>query len=307
MNLRQLEIFRAVMAAGTTSAAAYDLGVSQPAVSKTIRHTESSLGIILFERMNGRLVPTEEAQNLYREIAPLFQSLKSVQDRIYDIRDAKAGRVRLVAIPSMANSVIPHAIKAFQTARPGVQISLDIRRMEDIIEHIETNIAEVGVAVTFSERPSVIARPVHIGKMVCVIPQDHPLAELDVIRPVDLKMYPFIAMTRGTPMGKLIEKAFVMAGETLKWTVETRFCNTACALVESGAGVALVDEYVINAGSYHGLVVRPFIPNIPITAYVLYSKDRPLSNVAKLFIRSLEEKFLEYASVSKSVGQVTES
>ncbi len=286
------------MAAGTTSAAAYDLGVSQPAVSKTIRHTESNLGISLFERINGRLVPTEEAQRLYREIEPLFLSLKSVQDRIYDIRDAKVGRVRIVATPSMANSVVPQAIESFIKSRPGVQVSLDIRRWEDIIEQLETNIAEIGVAITFSERPSVAAHPVHIGKMVCIVPQKHPLAGIDVVRPVDLKKHSFIMMTRGTPFGNLIENAFKMAGEELKWSVETRYSNTACALVESGTGVALVDEYVINAGSYQGLAIKPFIPNIPITAYVLFSKDRPLSNVAKLFIRSLEASFLEYTSGS---------
>jgi DNA-binding transcriptional LysR family regulator len=90
MNVRQLEIFRAVVAFGGVANAATNLGISQPAISRMIKHTEEKLGFQLFKRMGRRLYPTDEAQWLYEEIDPLFASISSVQDRIDDIRASRA-------------------------------------------------------------------------------------------------------------------------------------------------------------------------------------------------------------------------
>ena len=64
MNLRQIEIFHAVFLHGTVSAAARSLNVSQPSVTKVLRHTERTIGLPLFERTKGRLIPTQDARNL---------------------------------------------------------------------------------------------------------------------------------------------------------------------------------------------------------------------------------------------------
>src|ERR1700738_1654762 len=72
MNLRQFEILRAVMRTRSTVAAAQNLGMSQPAVSNAIKHAESALGFLLFDRVNKRMIPTQEAQILLAEAEPLF-------------------------------------------------------------------------------------------------------------------------------------------------------------------------------------------------------------------------------------------
>jgi len=83
MNLRQLEVFNAIMRFGSVTGAARELGVSQPAVSKILRHAEDQLGMRLFERLNGRLQPTMEAKAIQAEMersstaSPLFASASS--------------------------------------------------------------------------------------------------------------------------------------------------------------------------------------------------------------------------------------
>jgi DNA-binding transcriptional LysR family regulator len=78
MRLRQIEVFHAVYANGSISAAARGLNVSQPAVSKVLRHTESQLGISLFNLVRGRLVPTDEAHALFREVDEVFSRISSL-------------------------------------------------------------------------------------------------------------------------------------------------------------------------------------------------------------------------------------
>ena len=287
MNVRQLEVFRAVVAFGGVANAAVSLGITQPAVSRMIKHAESNLGFQLFERVGRRLVPTDEAQRLYWEIDPLFASIKSVQDQIHDIRDAKAGSLRIVATPGMAHSIVPQALETFLAKRPNVRVSLDIRRWENVVQHTHSNIAHVGLALTPTDATGLRVRPVQMGKMVCVVPRDHPLSGLDIIRPHNLKDYPFVMMTRGSPLGKLIAEAFLKSGEKITWSIETPYSASACTLVRRGFGVALVDEFVDYQGSLHELTVKPFEPEIRITAYLFYSSLKPLSKLTKLFVNSI--------------------
>lgn len=81
MNLRHIEVFHAVYVNGSVSAAARMLNVSQPSVSKVLRHAESLIGFALFHRSAGRLVPTEDAHALFGDVA-------AIQDRVYALREA---------------------------------------------------------------------------------------------------------------------------------------------------------------------------------------------------------------------------
>lgn len=288
MNFRQLEVFRAVMLTGTTSAAAQELRVSQPAVSNMIRHIEELLGLELFERKAGRLIPTSDAITLRNEIEPLFLFFRSVDLKIQEIRSRRVGSMRITATPSCANSIIPGALSELFRQHAGVQVSIDTRRMEEIVEHLIHNVADLGVTLTPAEHPSLISTPIRQAEMVCIVPREHELAVREIIAPQDLSSIPFIAMERGTPLGKLIAGAFASAGAPLNWAIETRFCNTACSMVEAGAGCAIVDGFVLQGGTYRNLVVRPFRPRIELYAYATVSKHRPTSWLTKAFLSILE-------------------
>ncbi|RYD53896.1 MAG: LysR family transcriptional regulator, partial [Sphingomonadales bacterium] len=113
MNLRHIEIFHAVYVNGSVSGAARALNVSQPSVSKMLRHAESLLGFQLFQRASGRLVPTEDAHTLFSEVA-------EIQDRVYALREAgrnlrrgSGGMLRISALPSLALSALPTAVSQF--------------------------------------------------------------------------------------------------------------------------------------------------------------------------------------------------
>ena len=109
----------------------------------------------------------------------------------------------------------------------------------------------------------------------------------------DLRNVSVVRLERGSILGSLIDKKFADMGEQPKWTVETRYCQTACALVQAGAAAAIVDAYVTLGPTYPDIVIRPLKPNIPVRSYVIYASDRPLSKLAKLLISELRETQLE--------------
>ena len=79
MRSRHIEVFHAIYTHGSISTAARALNVSQPSLSKVLKHAEDQLGFALFRRVRGRLVPTEEAHVLYRNVADIQQHINSLR------------------------------------------------------------------------------------------------------------------------------------------------------------------------------------------------------------------------------------
>jgi DNA-binding transcriptional LysR family regulator len=260
VNLRQIEVFRAIMLTGGISDAARALNVSQPNVSRLIRHTEDRLGIKLFERIKGRLYPTAEALTLYEEVEKAYLGIRLVHDMAQDLALSRTGRLRLVCSPSLGLALVPNAITAFRAERPGLRIGLEILPQAALIERVLTHQADLGISMFPSDHPNLLVETLCRGRLVCVLPQGHALAAKPVVTPSDIAGHALISYDRDTPQGQLIEQAF--AGEQVPRdiAIEVRFGHTACSLVLAGAGVALVDEFSVTGGIFPGLVVRPFRP-----------------------------------------------
>lgn len=104
MNLRQIETFAAVMRCGTASRAAELLGVTQPAVSRSIVEFERSVGFPLFARIRNRLVATPEARMLYDDVVAAFQGIDTIRASAARIRDRGSGEIRVASLSALGNS-----------------------------------------------------------------------------------------------------------------------------------------------------------------------------------------------------------
>lgn len=290
MNLRQIEVFRAVMNTGSTSGAAQFLSISQPAVSRMLTHTEESLGFPLFERRRGKLFPTDEARQLHLDVEPLFLAVEAAEARIDDLRNGRTGRVRVVAIPTIANTILPQAMRILMATTPNVEISVDVRRWEQVAAQVESNTADVGFAMMSDDRPNLRRIPMHAGRLVCILPRDHMLATRPTIYPSDLINQPFVRLTPDSPLGRLTRDCLGDVNHLIRTVVETRYNNTACAFVNAEIGVGLVDEFVLSAGGYPELVSRPFIPEGKVTAYAIVSEHRPVSRLVRRVMRGVQKQ-----------------
>ncbi len=299
MNLRQIELFRAVVRCQTTVKAARELGLSQPAVSNAIKHLESQAGFPLFERVNNRLFPTAEARQLYQASDPISALHAAFEAKVQDLRDSRAGHVGIIATPPLGYGVVPAALRAFLLRRPKVRISFDVRRFESVVESVETGVAELGFVMGIEDDLGIEAETIFAGDMVAVMHHAHPLARLAAITPADLCAHQFIALEQGTRMGTILRRAFAQAGEPFRLSVEVRYCNTACVLARSGVGVAVVDPLSAVFGDHAELAIRPFRPASPVVASAIRSRKRPVSRLAEAL---LEEVRLAAAGTADRLG-----
>jgi len=295
MNLRQLEVLRAVIHCETTVGAGRELGLSQPAVSNAIKHMESQLGFPLFDRVNNRLFPTAEARVLYRDSEPIFMVHAALEAKVQDLKENRTGQIRLIATPPLGYSVIPVVLRRFLKRRPRVKVFFDVRRFEHVVESVENGVAELGFVMGLGDYPALESESVFDGRMVCVMPRDHPLSKKAAILPSDLAGRPFIALEHGSRLGTIERQAFAQAGTPFEFAVEVRYCHTACVLAESGVGAAIVDPLSPYCGGHTDLEVRRFEPETPISASVVRSRRRPLSRPAEAFLEELRKMTAEVA------------
>jgi hypothetical protein len=88
-------------------------------------------------------------------------------------------------------------------------------------------------------------------------------------------------------MGTIVRRAFAQADVPHRFSVEVRYCNTACVLAESGVGIAVVDPLSPVFSGHYDLAIRPFAPASRVTASAVRSRKRPISRAADAFLREV--------------------
>lgn len=285
MNLRQIEIFCALVRCQTTVAAAHELAISQPAVSNAIKYLEAQLGFMLFDRSGNRLLPTHEALSLYRDAEPLIVMSQAINQRAVDLRDTKRGTLRILSTHALGDKIVPEVISRFIDRRRGVDFFFDVRRMEGVVQAVESGFADIGIAVSPDSRPALNIDVIGKRPMVCIVPLGHPLANKPSVALEELADYPLISLERGSRLGALVAEAFNAKGLPYRPQIEVRHCVTACSLVESGVGVAVSDGF--SPQSRFQLQVVPLRPAITTNACVISMQGRSIARLAQRFIREL--------------------
>lgn len=278
MNLRLLEIFRAVVQARTTTGAARALQISQPAVSGAIKQLESQLELRLFDRVGNRIVPTEEAKILFRESESISLLARALDQTAIDLKEQRRGSLKIVATPQLGHTVLPTAISELLETGSKVKVSFDVRRSFNVVEIIQSGAADVGFAIALEKElsHSLNLMPIASVEMVCLVPLDHPLAKYVVVTPADIAPYRLIGLEMGSRLSPLIFNAFRDSGVPYRTTVEVRYSETACLLARDGAGIAIVDRFSAFAQTslHKGLTAIQFRPTIIVEASAVFSKER---------------------------------
>lgn len=295
MNIRQLEVFHAIMAHGSVTEAARALNVSQPSVSSVLKHAEQTLRVRLFERIGGRLLPTPEAELLFPEVEQIHEQLARVEKFARDLRVGSSGRLSLIANPTLASSLLPLAIARFRARFPAVRVRLqtDIPAGQ-IADRIVRREFDLG----FAYGPIL---DVHVGvatigrsSLVVALRRDHKLARKRTIGPRDLKDAPIISFGAGSPIRLLAEAVFADAGCEFNPVVAASFSAAACALAQEAAGLAIIDQVVLVAESFPGLVFRPLATARHVELNLIYPGNRPRSMLSTAFAEMLQAVTEQY-------------
>ncbi|SFI38124.1 DNA-binding transcriptional regulator, LysR family [Bosea sp. OK403] len=287
VNYRQIEIFSAVMKAGTVSRAAELIGLTQPAVSRAIAELERAIGFSLFDRVRNRIIPTPEGKLFYADIERSFLGMDTLRAAAARIRDQGSGQLRIGSLSALGSSLVPRAVKRFRVVHPDIRVTLMVLPSRDVRDGVASGEFDIGLAADEIDVTGVLHQSFVTPRVLCALPQGHPLAANEIIGPHDLDGVDFIAYVPEDRARQRLDLIFTEAGVAPNIVVETIYAATVCALVAEGVGVGLVSPYAIAGADPTRLVLRPFEPVVQSKSLLILPLDRPKSQLVRDFIDCL--------------------
>lgn len=284
MTLRQVEVVRAVMIAGSIQGAANLLSVSAPGISRLVKHTEESLGIRLFERRAGVFVPAPEAHAIFEMINQVYRQVENLNAAVSSVQKGGEYVLSFASAPSIAQFIAARAIRSIRARFPDLMIDLNILKIEETPDYLLLERGEVVFMSSPVENSALESRPLVRGRVVAIVPEGHPLAAEARISVHDLMRYPFVGVDPDDPYGATLARPFRDAGLEPRHTMRGRFAQTTVSLVRHGLGVAVIDEFSVAEVYMPGLIRRPLKEEASITAFVVQKRGRQLSSFAEYTI-----------------------
>ncbi|MDO6561989.1 LysR substrate-binding domain-containing protein [Amphritea sp. 1_MG-2023] len=304
LSFRQVEAFRAVMIAGTTTGAAEILYISQPAVSRLLSDFEDSVKVPLFERQKKRLIPTPEAQILFEEIERSFVGIEKLARTAEELRAFHRGTLRIASMPALAHEFLPRISREFMELNQGISMTLQVRSSQQVVDWIATQHFDIGFSAIAVSDPAIKTESLARSELVCILPPGHTLKNKVSIEPQDLEGEVFISLGTEQSIRYKVDDVFEHAEVNRKMLFDTQVSHVACNYVLSGSGVSLVDPITAISFIKQGLVVKPFAPSIRFNYNLIYPATRPASQLAVDFFKLLKIRLQELSDNSEGLFNI---
>ena len=246
---RHIEVFRAVMTAGSATGAADLLHSSQPTVSRELARLESLLGYALFERVQGRLRPNARALALWDEVQRSWQGLERVVDRAVALGRSGAVQLSVLCLPALAHALLPGAAARLMQAHTEARLSVTPQESPLLEEWMSAQRFDLGLCEQTTAPPGTRAEVLLTLDEVAVLPAGHALAHKSALDLADFAGEFFVSLSADDPYRRLIDARFAEAGVERTLRVETHSAAAVCAMVERGLGIAIVNPVTALAAA----------------------------------------------------------
>lgn len=277
MRLRHIEIFQAICQTGSVSGAAQLLHVSQPAVTKVLQHAEQQLGFPLFLRIRGKLQATPEALELEREVDKVMESLQGVRRLAQSLRCEPGLSLRIGATPALALSLLPQAIHEWTQRHPDIACELSSAHSRELIQNLLMREIDVALTLQQPDHPGIKAQALAIGVMVVLAPAGYwPLQDEGKPLPlVALAGAPLIGLSSADPLSARLDNYLKAVEPPPRVSITVQTYALAREMVESGAGLAVIDPFTALGASRETTSIRLLAPALPITLYAVTRTAEP--------------------------------
>ncbi|EKA7415368.1 LysR family transcriptional regulator [Vibrio parahaemolyticus] len=293
MNLRQLEVFYAIMQAGTVSGAARLLHVSQPNVTRVLAHTEQQLGFALFERVKGRLVPTQEAKALLPEAEKVYQQLGQFRSLTNKVKQGTQ-HLRIGAPPVLAAHLLAPTV-ALLSKEHGISFELLTANRDELCSGLLKH--ELDVAIAFGEEtpPALMGHVLLKENLALIAPKSAaiPAEKTVILEELISHDLPIIGLDSRDPLGLLLHQTLSARDEHYQHAITVRSYSAAAELVKHQAGFAIVDPWTAKQYRQDDAVsVHALEPNMPFSVSILFAEHTPQSIATKQFITALKQQMV---------------
>jgi DNA-binding transcriptional LysR family regulator len=296
MRHTEIETFRAVMLMGSTHKAAAHLGVTQPAISQSLKRLQAEAGVPLFMRTGARLMATPEAHALLKEVERVFIGMDAVEHRLRSLRDHGLNHLDISAYPAFGLSFMPRVLSRLKTTRaalPWPQASLQVLSSKDVRDRVAVGLSDFGLMAdemspqglthsTFANLPG-----------VAVMSQAHPLARFKAIRMEQLAEVPFLALNPEDASRRRLEALLAKSSLGLQVAVQTPYAASVCEMALQGLGVGVINPVTALDYASRGLVLRRLHTEVSFACLLVMPSNKVLSGIAQQLLGLMRQQLAE--------------
>lgn len=296
VSLRHIEVFRAIMQAGSVTGAARLLLTSQPTLSRELARLESLSGLRLFDREGGRLVPTAQAMLLLEEVERSFIGLERINSVAQSIRRFEHGQLSITCLPLFSQTLLPVVCKQFHQQHSGIGLSITAQESPLLEESLSAQRHDLGLTESEQVPRGTRGELLFCADMVCILPEGHPLLIKPLLAMEDFRGVNFINLSGLDIYRQKLDQHFLHAGVDRHTVIETTNAASVCAMVRQQLGVAIINPLSAVQESGRGLVIRPINVSIPYRVMLIRPDFRPSSVFVDAFCKALSVEALSLAS-----------
>jgi DNA-binding transcriptional LysR family regulator len=222
VNFKLLHMFIAVAENRSFRQASEQLNRSQSAVSMQIKLLEEQVGVSLFHRTTRRVELTAEGQQLLTHARRAVSEWDNGLREIRDVVEMQRGTLSLACMPTIAATILPQALRVFQTSYPGININLRELAAEELLDCIRRREADFGIC-----------------------PGIEHLTESGPIGLAELCKFPILLNSKSTALRAMLERALAAQNLQMKIAFEVVHTHTLIALAAAGLGVGILPKVAL--------------------------------------------------------------
>ncbi len=267
------------------TAAAEQVGIAQPTLTRMLARLERRLGVALFDRRGKRLSLNAYGRIFYQHAQRAQLELDSARRAIEDLTDPAVGEIRLGFLRSFGSTVVPRLIAGFVQASPRVTFTLQEGGAEPIGDLVESGSADIGVVSPRPRKPTLAWRSLFRQRLGIAVPRGHRLEDVAAVSMADLAEESFVAMHPGYGMRQLLDELCAAAQFQPRIVLESANLTTTAGLVAAGLGIGLMP---FDDSEYpHGItMLRLADADAYRDVGMIWNSAKPLSRPARDFIAS---------------------
>jgi len=239
-DLQQLQAFIAVADRGSFRAAAEQLHLSPPALSRRVERLEELLGAKLFNRTTRAVALTSLGRNFLERARAALDDLEAAMLDISDLTLARTGLVTVACVPSAALYFLPAVLGSFAARYPGVRLRVVDESSSGVAASVISGEADFGISLAGSRIPELDFEAIHSDPFVLAVRREHRLARRSSVAWRELEGERLIAVARSSGNRQILDHALTRAGIRPAIGLEVNHIATLLGMVEAGLGVATV-------------------------------------------------------------------
>jgi DNA-binding transcriptional LysR family regulator len=289
-SLLDLRLFVAAYEEGSFTAAATRENATQSGVSQHIQKLEAGLGVALFKRCGGRMMPTAAGEDYYRRSVEILETFQAAEIELGEFRKGLTGEITIGLIPTLTTCALTPALATFVDNHPNARVRVVEGYDAALTNRVRSGEFAFAIVPAFHRSEELDSRHLQSTPEVLVSRRSFGLKRLAPVRLADLPRLKMIVPGPGNIRRQTIERYVAANGIQLQSMIELDTMMGTLDLVATSdwvtilPGIMMASEIDRSQFNIHPIVN----PELMLELVLIRPANQQMHPIAKVFLRLLE-------------------